>query len=192
MTEPIIRPREDTDLESAGAALVDVHRTDGYPVEGVADPVAWLKPAGLISSWVAELDGEIVGHVAISEPQPGDDAVRLWLEQSDDSIEDVAVIGRLFVKTSARRQSIGEKLSLAVVTDPAIRGKRLVLDVMDKDQDAIRLYERLGLRPIGTATHKFGEGQTITAYCYVVPLLAFDDPETLPSKKPRTLWYGRR
>jgi ribosomal protein S18 acetylase RimI-like enzyme len=165
----IIRPRQDADLESAGTALVDVHGTDGYPVEGVADPVAWLQPNGLISSWIAELDGQIVGHVAISEPQPGDDAVRLWLEQSDDTIDNVAVIGRLFVTKAARRKAIGEKLARAVVTDPEVRGKRLVLDVMEKDQDAIRLYERLGLRKIGTATHKFGEGQTITAYCYVVP-----------------------
>ena len=171
MPDPIIRPRQDDDLEPAGAALVDVHSTDGYPVEGVADPVAWLKPNGLISSWVAELDGRIVGHVAISEPQPGDDAVRLWLEQSDDTIDKVAVIGRLFVTKAAHRKAIGEKLARAVVTDPAVRGKRLVLDVMDKDQDAIRLYERLGLQKIGTATHQFGDGQTIRAYCYVAPVI---------------------
>lgn len=169
MNSLIVRPREDADLESAGAALLDVHSTDGYPVEGVADPVAWLKPAGLVSAWVALVDGEVVGHVAVSEPQPGDDAVRLWLEQSDDSIENVAVLGRLFVKSSARGRSIGEQLARAAVTDSAVRGKRLVLDVMDKDQDAIRLYKRLGLKQIGTATHQFGEGQTITAYCYVVP-----------------------
>nr|WP_273482790.1 GNAT family N-acetyltransferase [Kribbella italica] len=123
----------------------------------------------MISSWIAELDGQIVGHVAISEPQPGDDAVRLWLEQSDDTVDKVAVVGRLFVTKAARRKAIGEKLARAVVTDPLVRGKRLVLDVMDKDQDAIRLYERLGLQKIGTATHTFGEGQTITAHCYVVP-----------------------
>jgi hypothetical protein len=40
MTDPIVRPREYADLEPAGAALVDAHSTDGYPVEGVADPVA--------------------------------------------------------------------------------------------------------------------------------------------------------
>jgi ribosomal protein S18 acetylase RimI-like enzyme len=164
-----IRRREDADLESAGAALVDVYQTDGYPVEGVADPVAWLKFDGLVGAWVAELDGEIVGHVAVSEPKPGDDAVRLWLEQSDDKIEDVAVLGRLFVKRSARGRSIGQDLAKAAVTDSATNGKTLVLDVMDKDQDAIRLYERLGLKKIGEAKHKFGEGQEITAYCYVVP-----------------------
>jgi ribosomal protein S18 acetylase RimI-like enzyme len=141
VTQPIIRRRTDADMVSAAAALVDVYRTDGYPVEGVADPVAWLRPTGLITSWVAELDGEIVGHVAVSEPQPGDDAVRLWLEQSDDRIEHVAMIGRLFVKSTARRRSIGEQLAKAVATDENLRGKRLVLDVMEKDQDAIRLYK---------------------------------------------------
>ncbi|GAA0627744.1 GNAT family N-acetyltransferase [Kribbella sandramycini] len=169
MTDLSIRPRTDADLEAAGAALVDVYATDGYPVEGVADPVAWLTPAGLLSSWIAVLDDEIVGHVAIGAPKPDDDAVRLWLEQSDDTLDDVVVIGRLFVKSSARRHGIGEKLARAVVGDDAVRGKRIVLDVMDKDKDAIRLYERLGLKKIGVATHSFGEGQSITAYCYVVP-----------------------
>lgn len=169
MSTPIIRRREETDLTSAGEALVDVHRTDGYPVEGVADPIAWLKPAGLITAWIAELNGEIVGHVAVSEPQSGDDAVRLWLDRSNDEIGNVAVVGRLFVKSSARGSSIGSRLAKAAATDELLRGKRLVLDVMEKDQDAIRLYERLGLERIGTATHKFGENQTITAYCYVVP-----------------------
>lgn len=169
MTDLKIRPRQESDLPAAGAALVDVYRTDGYPVEGVADPVAWLLPAGLLAAWVAELDGEIVGHVAIGAPKPDDDAVRLWLEQSDDTIGDVAVIGRLFVKSSARRNAIGEKLARAAVTDEAVRGKTLVLDVMEKDQDAIRLYERLGLKRIGTATHAYGEGKSVTAICYVVP-----------------------
>jgi ribosomal protein S18 acetylase RimI-like enzyme len=169
MTDPVIRPRTDDDLESAGQALVDVHSTDGYPVEGVADPVAWLKPAGLIRAWVAELDGEIVGHVALSDPQPGDDAARLWMEQSDDKPEDIAVLGRLFVKRAARGKSIGLQLARAAVSDSATNGKTLVLDVMEKDQDAIRLYERLGLKRIGEATHHFGEGQSITAICYVVP-----------------------
>lgn len=169
MPNLVIRPRQDSDLEQAGQALVDVHSTDGYPVEGVADPVAWLKPTGFLNAWVADLDGEIVGHVAVSEPQPGDDAVRLWLEQSDDKIEDIAVLGRLFVKRSARGQSIGEQLARAAVVEMAVQKKRMVLDVMEKDQDAIRLYERLGLKRIGVATHHFGEGQETSAICYVVP-----------------------
>lgn len=169
MPNLVIRRRQDSDLEQAGQALVDVHNTDGYPVEGVTDPVGWLKTTGLLNAWVAELDGEIVGHVAVSEPQPKDDAVRLWLEQSDDKVEDVVVLGRLFVKRSARGQSIGEQLARAAVMEMAAQKKRMVLDVMEKDQVAIRLYERLGLKKIGVATHHFGEGQETSAICYVVP-----------------------
>jgi ribosomal protein S18 acetylase RimI-like enzyme len=169
MPNLVIRPRQDSDLEQTGQALVAVHSTDGYPVEGVADPVAWLKPTGLLNAWVAELDGEIVGHVAVSEPQPGDDAVRLWMEQADDKADDIAVLGRLFVKRSARGRSIGEQLARAAVMEMATQKKRMVLDVMEKDQDAIRLYERLGLKKIGVATHHFGEGQETSAICYVVP-----------------------
>ena len=40
-----VRPREPRDLAQLAEALVRVHAADGYPVEGVADPRAWLEPA---------------------------------------------------------------------------------------------------------------------------------------------------
>jgi len=46
-----------------------VHETDGYPVEGVDDPEAWIRPPAVLSAWVAEEDGTIVGHVAVIRPQ---------------------------------------------------------------------------------------------------------------------------
>jgi hypothetical protein len=57
----------------------------------------------------------------------------------------------------------------------AAQHKRMVLDVMEKDQDAIRLSERLGLKKIGVASHRFGKGQETTAICYAVPLIASED-----------------
>jgi hypothetical protein len=65
-----IRPRASDDLPAAAAALVHVHHSDGYPVEGVDDPAAWLTSPHQIAAWVAELDEHIVGHAAIGEPQP--------------------------------------------------------------------------------------------------------------------------
>src|SRR6185503_18070936 len=73
-----IRPRASDDLPAAAAALVQVHHSDGYPVEGVADPAAWLTSPHQIAAWVAELDDHVVGHVALSEPQPDDAAATLW------------------------------------------------------------------------------------------------------------------
>jgi len=46
MTDPqqtiVVRERTLADIPAAAAALVEVHRTDGYPVEGVADPIRWV------------------------------------------------------------------------------------------------------------------------------------------------------
>jgi hypothetical protein len=43
VVEPIIRFRTADDLDQAGSVLVEVYELDGYPVEGVADPRAWLE-----------------------------------------------------------------------------------------------------------------------------------------------------
>jgi GNAT superfamily N-acetyltransferase len=166
---PTIRVRTDADLPGAAAALVEVHDTDGYPVEGVADPIAWLTSNTLRQAWIAELDSRIVGHVSISDPQPDDAAATMWREQNGDNPEAVAVLGRLFVVKDARRRATGEKLMHAAQNHAHETGLRLVLDVMTKDAAAIKLYERLGWQRIGTTDHDNGHGDTIPAYCYVSP-----------------------
>jgi ribosomal protein S18 acetylase RimI-like enzyme len=123
----------------------------------------------MLAAWVAELDGRVAGHVAISTPQHDDAAVRLWTRCSNEPRDRLAVLGRLFVVPSARGEAFGERLIKAAQREATNRRLRIVLDVMAKDQTAIRLYERLGWRFIGTAEHEFGEGQTIPAYCYVAP-----------------------
>ncbi|UJW33664.1 GNAT family N-acetyltransferase [Saccharothrix sp. AJ9571] len=166
-----VRERRADDLDGAAAALVAVHESDGYPVEGVDDPRAWLRPATLLHAWVAELDGRIVGHAVLTAPTGSADAVRIWREQAPGD-ERVAVLGRLFVLPEARGHALGERLARAAMELAQAQGLRLVLDVVDKDVAAIRLYERLGWQRIGTADHRFGDGRSITAYCYVAPLPA--------------------
>jgi len=163
-----IRPYEDTDLPGAAAALTDVHATDGYPVEGVAHPEAWLRSDDVLASWVTEADGRIVGHVAVMRPR-GEDAVTLWAAQSGDDEQHIAVLARLFVVRDARKHALGERL-VRTATHYALRhNHRLVLDVMVKDTAAIRLYERLGWLRTGRATHHFGTGQFVEAICFVAP-----------------------
>lgn len=81
----------------------------------------------------------------------------------------MAVLARLFVRSQARGHAIGERLMRAATDYAERHGLRLVLDVMTKDQAAIRLYERLGWQPLGETTHAFGDGQEIPAVCYVSP-----------------------
>ncbi|MCX4700099.1 GNAT family N-acetyltransferase [Streptomyces sp. NBC_01373] len=168
MKSVIVRTFENTDLPGAAAALTEVHATDGYPVEGVDHPEAWLRSDDVIAAWVAEVEGAVVGHVALMRPQ-GEDAVSLWMQQSGDAEDQIAVLARLFVVKAARRHAVGELLMQAAMSYGSEYGLRLVLDVMTKDAAAIRLYERLGWREIGRAPHHYGDGQSVDAICYVAP-----------------------
>lgn len=168
MESVIVRPFEDADSADAASALVEVHSTDGYPVEGVEHPEAWLRSADVIAAWVSELDGNVVGHVAIMRPH-GEDAVSMWMQQSGDTEDQIAVLARLFVVKAARKHAAGEQLMKAAMSYGRKYGLRLVLDVMTKDAAAIRLYERLGWREIGRAPHHYGSGKSIDAVCYVAP-----------------------
>lgn len=168
MKSVIIRPFENADLADTASALIQVHTTDGYPVEGVDHPEAWLRSADVIAAWVGELDGSIVGHVAIMRPHE-EDAASLWMQQSGDGADQVGVLARLFVIKEARKHAVGERLMQAAMSYGSEHGLRLVLDVMTKDAAAIRLYERLGWREIGRAPHHYGNGQSIDAVLYVAP-----------------------
>ncbi|MEU6563265.1 GNAT family N-acetyltransferase [Nocardia nova] len=149
-----------------------MHERDGYPVEGVADPLFWLSPTGLINAWVATNSASAVGHSLITAPKPTDDAAALWIEQSHEPASSIAVLGRLFVGPEGRNRGAGEQLTRAAMDYGAERNLRLVLDVMEKDKAAIRLYERLGWLNIGSTRHKFGIGQETSAQCYVSPPLS--------------------
>ncbi|MFJ3591198.1 GNAT family N-acetyltransferase [Streptomyces sp. NPDC090231] len=168
MSDSVVRLLEDADVPGAAAALVEVHATDGYPVEGVAQPEAWIRPAGVVRAWVAEVDQQIVGHVAIMRPE-AERAVSLWQQQTGESEDSIAVLARLFVVRSVRKQAVGEGLMRAAMDYAKAHDFHLVLDVLTKDASAIRLYERLGWRFIGDASHRFGAHEQAPAKCYVWP-----------------------
>lgn len=164
----LVRQRQDSDMSQAAAGLVRVHALDGYPVEGVSQPEAWLTPPGMMNAWVAEKSGTVVGHVAVSRPED-EWAVTLWTEQSGERASSVAVLARLFVVPEARKMAAGESLMRAAVDYARGQGIRLVLDVLAKDRAAIRLYTRLGWKNIGSAAHAFGAGEEAEAFCFVSP-----------------------
>ncbi|MCX5398167.1 N-acetyltransferase [Streptomyces sp. NBC_00102] len=167
MATVAIRSFTAEDLAGAAAALVEVHDTDGYPVEGVGDPEAWIASKDVLTAWVAQSGSAIVGHVAVMKPQG--EAAEMWMRQSGDDGSHVGVLARLFVVKAARKQAVGEQLVNTAVTFARAQQLRLVLDVMAKDVAAIRLYERLGWHKIGETIHHFGASETIPAVCYVAP-----------------------
>lgn len=171
MTNPAItiRPREPRDVEPLGHVLVRVHARDGYPVEGVADPRAWVEPPNELAGWTAEVDGEQVGHISLTAATEDDDAARLWHEKTGGSLADLAIPVRLFVDPPHRAQGIANRLMLAAYEHARAHDKVVAFDVMLKDQDAIRLYESLGCTMLGQITHHHSDGLEEPAVVYIAP-----------------------
>lgn len=163
------RPRRDEDIPALAAALVRVHTQDGYPVEGVDDPAAWLLHPRELHSWTAEVAGTPIGQVTLTQAAPDDDAARVWQEQTGESVTELAIPVRLFVDPEHRRSGAGRLLMRTAVDSARVRGLAVAFDVMLKDEAAIRLYERLGAQRLADLTHHYGDGLKEPAAVYVVP-----------------------
>ncbi|UPK75697.1 GNAT family N-acetyltransferase [Nocardioidaceae bacterium SCSIO 66511] len=170
----LVRRRHEDDLTELAQVLVRVHALDGYPVEGVADPEAWLTPDTELASWTAEYDGTIIGQITLAQATPDDDAAQVWRDATDGSIEELTIPLRLFVDPAHRDLGAGRDLMLAAGTYAVTHGRPIAFDVMLKDKRAIALYESIGCRRLGTITHRHSEGLTEPAAVYA-------GPEVLPT-----------
>lgn len=166
-----IRPRLDGDLPECIEVLERVYQKDGYPVGIDGNYLPFLQSALIEHSWVAEIDGSIVGHVAIGKATNDDVAVALWRQRFPE-VENIAVMERLFVDPQARGNGVAGKLIETAVNWGKETSVRLVLFVLLKDKNATALYQRLGWTQFGTTTFRYGDGQRMKALCFVSPSMA--------------------
>jgi GNAT superfamily N-acetyltransferase len=163
----LLRPRQRSDLPACVAALRAVHDTDGYPHRWPADPEAWLSPGEPIGAWVAEDEGELVGHVLLARVPDDDPLVALlpW------AMAEVAEVKRLFVVPVARRRRVGATLLDTASTSARALGLLPVLEVLGRDAAALALYERLGWRRLGQRSAIWDEhhGEELDIQVYASP-----------------------
>lgn len=149
--------------------LAEVHARDGYPVNWPDQPCEWLSLGPSLGSWVAELDGLLVGHVCLSRAGDGDLAPGLWSRREGTARSTTAVVGRLFVAPRARGHRIGAALLDRAVEEARHRGLHPVLDVVTSDTAAADLYERLGWQLMDTVEQQWSPHQTVAIRCYAAP-----------------------
>lgn len=135
-----IRDRTDADLAACGTLLLRVREATGYPVRRLEDPVAWLSGVG--RAWVAEDDGELAGHVALT-PRGGGAAVE-----------------RLYVDPARARTGIGSTLLLTATAHAAAEGRTAVLDVVDRP-GPLAFYATLGWRETGRSAVDWAGGREL-------------------------------
>ncbi len=79
-----------------------------FPGHRPDEPAAWL--ADVISAFVAERDGEIVGHVAVACAEVHGETGLRWREMTGHPAEELGVVGQLFVRPRFRGHGIGTSL----------------------------------------------------------------------------------
>jgi 8-oxo-dGTP diphosphatase len=162
-----IRPRSEHDLDRCVQLLETVHQSDAYPTFWPDDPVKWLSPRGMLGAWVADEDGRIVGHIDLRAAE-ADAGAAVWSRATGLPPERLAAIGRLFVSPGRRGRGVGDSLLDAACQAAATQGRHPVLDVVETDANAIRLYERRGWRRAFSEPWAAADGRTVIHY-YVAP-----------------------
>lgn len=168
MNDVVIRRRRQADLAALAGVLVRVHARDGYPVEGVDNPESWIAPPAEFAAWTAVYEGELIGHVALAHARDTDDAAILWRRSTGGDVGQLAILARLFVDPGHRNLGAGAQLMEAAHRFAAESQLAVALDVMLKDRDAIRLYEKLGYHRLGTTGHEHTGGKVQAAAVYLL------------------------
>jgi len=136
-----IRLRQDSDIDACVRLLERIHRCDAYPAHWPTDAARWLSPKGMLAAWVAEQDGQIVGHIGLRSGSVENHAT-VWSAAVGVPREKLAAITRLFVSHDNRGLGLGEALLHNACDDASARGLRPALTVVQTHRAAIRLYER--------------------------------------------------
>jgi GNAT superfamily N-acetyltransferase len=164
----VIRRRVDDDLDRCEVLGAAVQTRDGYPRFLFGTMREFLATSGALAAWVAESDGDIVGHAAL-HPSSSSGAVALAEAATGRPSSALAFVSRLLVSPDARGLRLGERLLGAVTNDAVARGLVPVLDVAAHSGDAIALYERCGWRRAGAFTYHFRHGQSLDELLYLAP-----------------------
>ena len=151
----LVRRRTSDDIEACEAVFRAVHRLDGYPPCLPGDFLSFIfSPA--VEAWVADIDGRVVGQVALHESGSGP-VMTLASEVTGQPVDRLAVVARLAVAPEFRRQGAGRAL-LRAATDAALeKGFWPVLEVVTRFAGAISLYESCGWRRAGELTVQFDD-----------------------------------
>lgn len=172
----IVRPLQPADHARLATLARAVHRRDGYPPHLPEDDVpSYVVSEDALGAWVALDDRLVVGHVALHTAAFADGidvaVAELGLERSD-----FGVVARLLVDPTVRRSGIGRRLLDRAVTECRRRGLVPILDVVDRFEPAIGLYERAGWRRLGSIELELPDGSELREHVYVAPDPGDDAP----------------
>jgi GNAT superfamily N-acetyltransferase len=147
-----IRERRPGDLPALVEVLSAQQSSSGYPHRWpLGFPVEeFIARPGELGSWVALVDGRVVGHVAATAVGEGWMAQH-WSEVLGRPGHELGEVSILFVGLDHGGAGLGGALLERAVTEIRKLGLDPVLDVVDEDSSAGRFYRRRGWTAAGYA-----------------------------------------
>lgn len=164
-----VRLRNQSDLATCIRIAEMVHRIDGYPKYLPTDLQQFLASPDALSAWVAEENGDVVGHVALHQ-RSSDAVLALAAKALRQPADRLGVVARLLVAPEVRRKGIGRVLLATAAEEALRRGLWPILDVVTEHREAIRLYEKEGWIRAGQVTAKFGDGIELEEIVFLGPV----------------------
>jgi putative acetyltransferase len=154
-----VRPGTDADAVAAAAVVRQVLQEHGLPFEprtldaDILAPEAHYRATGGAFYVAVDDDGGVVGTAALQLTGPASGELR-----------------KMFLLPRARGRGMGRALLDAVLDAAGARGlERLTLTTRHRYDRAIRLYERAGFRPVGSARQPRGGDRGLTYQLELVP-----------------------
>lgn len=151
MTEHVrIRDRRDDDLPALAEILERQQPVSGYPMQWpLPYPTdRFIRRRAELDAWVAELDGRVVGHVALHAAE-NDELGRLWSRAHGVPVSSLRCVGVLYVDPDVGRRGVGSALLTTATGHAHADGGAAVLDVVAERAGPLELYRRHGWREIG-------------------------------------------
>ena len=150
MAQVLVRERTRADLPVLAELLAAQRPHSGYPQNWpLPYPVEqFIARRAETGAWVAELDGRVVGHVAVTAVQPGLEG-DIWSAGTGRPVEQLASVSVLFVDHTLSGRGVGSALLDAAVGSIRVAGLTPVLDVVQETAPAVGLYRRRGWQVVG-------------------------------------------
>lgn len=163
-----VRARNRADLDDCVRLAHAVHALDGYPPHLPGDLRSFMAAPDALAAWVAERDGQIIGHVALHRHSSAA-VVAMASEALNRSPERLGVIARLLVSPQSRRDGVGRSLLDVASRDAMARDRWPILDVATHFHAAISLYESCGWMRAGQVVVRLGDGIELEELVYLGP-----------------------
>ena len=125
-----VRRRRPRDLSTCTRLMHRAFFEGQFPGVQRGAPREWIDGPDVLVAYVAERDGEVVGHVAVTRVEVEGPAGLRWREITGHPTQDLACLGQLFVRPRFRSQGIGRSLVEAALADIRARGTVPVLEVV--------------------------------------------------------------